>query len=457
MLISHNFNGLNMIKVQKGLNLPITGLPTQRIENARPVKTVAITGADYQGMKPTMLVKEGEKVKIGQPLFECKKTPGVLYTAPGSGTLKAINRGEKRVFQTMVIEIEGEEYHSFKSYLDKAAAEWSGEEIRNLLVESGLWSALRTRPFSKVPEIDSKAQALFINCMDSNPLAVDSEIVINERSEDFIRGTEALAKLTEGTTWVCQRAKAKLPQVVGDNIKTEEFSGPHPAGNVGTHIHFLDPVGPHKTIWHISYQDVLAFGRLLSTGCLSTERVVSLAGPMVKKPRLLRTRLGACLCELTEGELLEGPVRVVSGSVLNGRTKDESYCYLGRYHAQISCLEDNDEREFLGWQGPGYNKFSIKNTYAGKFKRKAFDFTTKLFGSPRAMVPVGSFEKIMPMDILPTQLLRALLSDDTDLCQDLGCLELDEEDLALCTFASPGKTDFGPQLREILSTIEKEG
>jgi Na+-transporting NADH:ubiquinone oxidoreductase subunit A len=218
-------------------------------------------------------------------------------------------------------------------------------------------------------------------------------------------------------------------------------------------------VNANRTVFYIGYQDVIALGKLIETGKLFTERVVALSGSRVKNPRLLRTRVGACICEITEGELAEGSNRVISGSVLNGRTKDDVFCYLGHYHNAITAIEEQtNHREFLGWQSPGFNKFSVKRIFLSTFTGgKKFDIGTDTHGSLRSMVPVGMYEKVMPLDVLPTQLLRALLTKDTDMAQQLGCLELDEEDLALCTFASVGKKDFGPVLRENLTIIEKEG
>ncbi len=445
-----------MIKIKKGLDLPISGVPAQKIFNAPAVTEVAITGADYVGMKPTMFVKEGDKVKLGDPIFECKKTPGVLYTSPAAGTVKAINRGERRVLQTVVISVEGEEQKSLENYHNKELADYSDKEVEALMVEAGLWPAFRTRPFSRSPELESRPSSIFVNLMDTNPLAADQEIILSEYEEDFKKGVEALTKLAP-KVFVTKRAGAKTPSLSGENIFEEEFSGPHPAGLVGTHIHHLDPVSLRKTVWHIGLQDVVALGHLISTGNIFVERVVSLAGPKTTNPRLLRTRLGACMNQIIAGEVEQGPIRVISGSILNGRKMDDNFCFLGRFHTQISVIEENNDREFLGWQGPGYDKYSLKNTYAGKFKRKVFDFHTNTYGSRRAIVPVGAFEAVMPLDILPTQLIKALKTGDVDLAASLGCLELDEEDLALCTFASPGKDDFGPALRDTLTTIEKEG
>lgn len=448
-----------MIKIKKGLTLPITGAPVSLIEESKKVKTVALTGTDFIGMKPSMLVKEGDVVKTGQPLFSCKKTEGVFYTSPGTGTIKKVNRGARRAFQNITIELsQSESFHEFSSYLSKNFDEYSAEEVKNLMVESGMWPSLRTRPFSKVPEINSSPNSIFITAMDTNPLAPNPTLVIKENQSAFSNGVELISKLTSGKTYVCREQQVDLGIIETENILLKDFSGHHPAGNVGTHIHFIDPVGPNKTVWHIGYQDVIAIGRLFSNGKLYTDRIISIGGPGVLKPRLLKTRLGACINQLLEGELEQGNNRVISGSVFNGRTVDEVFCYLGRYHNIVSVLEEGTHREFLGWQAPGLDKFSLKNTFVSKLMPwKRFNFTTGTHGSKRAMVPIGIYEQVMPLDIMATQLLRALFTKDSDAAQSLGCLELDEEDLALCTFASVGKTDFGPILRENLTIIEKEG
>lgn len=438
--------------IKKGLDLPITGHPKQSIEKGRAVKEVALLGPDYVGMKPSMLVKVGDQVKLGQPVFECKKVPGVVYTAPASGTIKAINRGEKRVFQNLVIEIDGDgmDQVEFKASRDNAEA---------LLIESGLWTSIRTRPFSKSATPGTKPHSIFITAIDTNPLAAYPEVVIRDHAEAFELGVKTLSKLTDGKTFVCVRGGSHINVPTEGKIERHEFTGVHPAGNVGTHIHMLDPVGPKKVVWHVGYQDVIAIGKLFTDKKLFVERVISVSGPMATQPRLVKTRLGACLCNLLEGEVKSGDVRRISGSVFNGRqAAKEPLCYLGRFHQQVTLLSEGREREFFGWHSPGLDKFSVKNVFLSKlFPNKKFAFNTNTNGSPRAIVPVGSYEKVMPLDILPTQLLRLLLAKDTDGAQELGVLELDEEDLALCTFTDPGKTDFGPILRESLNIIEKEG
>lgn len=445
-----------MIKIKRGLDLPMTGTPTQRIEAAKPVHSVAVIGFDYNGMKPTMQVQEGDRVKLGQVLFSDKKTPGVLFTAPGAGIVKAVNRGERRVLQSVVIELEGDEQITFASYAAETLGSLAQEHVRENLQQSGLWTALRTRPYSKVPAIDATPRSIFVTAMDTHPLAADPAVIIAEYAEDFSHGLAVLSRLAK--VFLCKADGVTLPGETLDNVHTQAFSGPHPAGLPGTHIHYLDPVNAERTVWQIGYQDVIAIGKLFVTGQLWVERVISLAGPVVKQPRLVRTRLGANASDIVKDELQAGNNRVISGSVLGGRTARGVCDFLGRYHNQLSCLAEGNERQMLHYLRPGVDKFSVLNIFISKlFANKKFAFTTTTNGSERAMVPVGSYEKVMPLDILPTQLLRALLVGDTDVAQKLGCLELDEEDLALCTFACPGKYEYGPILRDNLTRIEQEG
>ncbi len=441
--------------IKKGLDLPITGSPDQVISEGAQVKTVALVGPDYPGLKPRMAVQEGDRVKLGQELFSDKQIPGVTFNSPGCGIVKTINRGAKRALQSVVIELDGDEFETFASYPQKELSKLGAEKVQENLLASGLWTALRTRPYSKVPVPGSKPSSIFITAMDTNPLAADPTVIIGERKSDFQNGITVLTQLTEGSVYVCQAPGVKLDTA---EAVVAEFKGAHPAGLPGTHIHFIDPVGPTKTVWSIGYQDVLAMGALFTTGKLNVERVVALAGPVVEQPRLIRTRLGAETEALVEGQLTETDYRVVSGSVLAGRKAAGWAGYLGRYDTQLSVLKEGRERELFGWIVAGSKKYSFLNVYTTSVNRKKlFDFTTTTNGSARALVPVGHFERVMPMDILPTQLLRALLISDSDSAQLLGCLELDEEDLGLCSFICQGKHNFGPVLRSNLTLIEKEG
>ena len=451
--------------IHKGLDLPILGDPQQRIEDARPPKRVALLADDYIGMRPTMFVSPGDVVRRGDALFEDKKTPGVRYTSPAAGRIAAINRGERRALQSVVIELDDAEREGrgeqarFESFDGQDVAALSREQVAALLIESGLWTTLRRRPFSKVADPVEKPDAVFVTAMDTNPLAPSVDAVLAGREADFERGVAALAQLLDGPVYVCKAPSTSLRAPSNGRVSIEDFEGPHPAGTAGLHIHTLRPVNRARVVWHVNYQDVLAIGRLFAEGVLDVDRVISLAGPSVKNPRLLRTRIGASTDELVSGELLEGEQRVISGSVLSGRSARGGVLgYLGRYHLQISALPEGREREFLGWLDLGANKFSTINVVLSRlFKNKRFRFTTTTNGSDRAMVPIGMYERVMPMDIMATFLLRALLMQDIERAEELGVLELDEEDLALCTFVCPGKSEYGPLLRRILTTIEKEG
>jgi len=444
--------------IKEGLDLPITGAPKQSIKEGNRVSSVAILGMDYVGMKPKMLVAEGDSVKLGQALFEDKKNPGVIFTAPGAGTVAKINRGERRVLQSVVIELDGKERElNFDSYPADQLEKLTAEQIKANLIASGLWTTLRTRPYGKVPAVDSTPSSIFVTAIDTRPLAADPVVVIKERSEDFANGLAVIAKLTAGKTYLC---KASGADITAQSVEVAEFAGPHPAGLPSTHIHLIDSVSANKTVWHLDYQAVIAIGALFVTGKLNVERVISLAGPAVKEPSLVRTRVGANTDDLVAGELNDDENRVISGSVLFGHEAADWSAYLGCYSNQISALREGRDRELFGWIVAGKNKYSAMNIYTSSRDRadnRLFPLTTDKNGSNRAIVPVGVYETVMPLDILPTPLMKAMVVGDTDQAQLLGALELDEEDMSLLTFVDPGKHDFAPVLRANLTKIEKEG
>ena len=448
-----------MIKIKKGLDIPISGQPKQSIDECL-VNRVALLGRDYLGLRPSLQIEVGERVKRGQLLFTDKHKPGVSFTAPAGGTISSINRGERRALLSVVIDVDqsDEPQLVFDRYPASQLEQLPAQQVRQNLLSSGLWSSFRTRPFSKIPAADSSPAAIFVTAMDSNPLAANPEVVIKGYESNFCHGLTLLSKLTKGKVFLCKQAGSKIPLSGNGRIEVEEFSGPHPAGLVGTHIHFLLPVDKQRTVWSINYQDVIAIGHLFTTGELRTERVVALAGPQVRDPRLLRTRMGADISQLVAGELNAGELRIISGSPLHGDDASGAEAYLGRYHQQVSVLSEGRQQQLLGWAMPGTNKFSVLNLFLSRLlPNKPLPLTTSTGGRPRAMVPIGAYEKVMPLDMLATPLLRALIVKDSDSAQQLGCLELDEEDLALCTFVCPGKYDYGPLLREMLSQIEREG
>jgi Na+-transporting NADH:ubiquinone oxidoreductase subunit A len=446
-----------MIKIRRGLDLPINGNPKQEVSDAAKVSEVAILGEDYIGMKPSMKVREGDQVKCGQVLFEDKKNPGVVFTAPASGKVKAINRGAKRKLLSVVVEIEGDEHIDFTKHDAASLSGLERQAVVDNLVNSGLWTSLRTRPMSKIPAVDAEPAAIFVSVMDTNPLAADPMVVVKSQIEAFNHGLTLLKRLTQGEVFVCHNGENEQALSKNPEAKYQAFSGVHPAGNVGTHIHFLKPVNDKRSVWHVGYQDVIAIGKLFTTGNLHTERFVALGGPLVKQPRIIKTRLGANTEQLVNNEIDGQDQRVISGSVFNGHIAVQHRAYLGRYHNQLSVLAEGREKELFGWIMPGSDKFSVTNAFVSHLSGKKLDFTTSTGGSERAIMPIGTYERVMPWDILPTQLLRALVVGDTGESQQLGCLEFDEEDLALCTFVCPGKYEYGPILRDVLTTIEKEG
>ncbi|MEM1009061.1 MAG: Na(+)-translocating NADH-quinone reductase subunit A [Myxococcota bacterium] len=459
--------------MQKGLDLPIAGEPAQEIRKERPkIEHVALLGHDYPTMKPRMLVAEGDVVKRGQALFEDRKSEGIRFTAPGAGTVKIIHRGERRVFQSLVIalseaeqagEQKEDEYVRFEAYRKGLENAIDADSARALLQESGLWTALRMRPYSRVPGGQEQCSAIFVTAIDTAPLAPSPQVVLAGKEETFALGLRVLTHLTEGKIFLCAGKGWSLDVELPERVQEEIFVGPHPAGLVGTHIHRLAPVGRKRTVWHIGYQDVIAIGHLFRHGTLNVDRVISVAGPMVKAPALVQTRIGASIEELTRDALhtnADNEVRIISGSVLFGHQANaEPFAFLNRYDQQISCVAEDRERVFMGWLSPGLSKFSTVRAFMSRWfpgKRK-FALTTTTHGSHRAMVPIGMFERVMPLDIFPTFLLRSLLMNDLERAEQLGCLELHEEDLALCSFVSPGKEDYGKALRGVLQEIWREG
>jgi Na+-transporting NADH:ubiquinone oxidoreductase subunit A len=457
--------------LRKGLDLPLAGAPAPEVDAGCRVARVAHVGHDYVGVKrlPRLEVEVGDRVKLGQPISRRKAYEDVAATAPGSGVVEAIHRGPRRVLEAIVIRLDeargGDpqapaeaEQETFNRYRADELDGLSRAQVAENLLASGSWLALRTRPFGMIPPPDSTPEALFVTAIDSHPLAPDPAPIVHAAAEAFGDGLRVLGKLTEGPVYVCQRPDAALPLPDGAQFRAAEFAGPHPAGLPGTHIHLLRPASLRHPVWHLGYQDVIAIGRLFRTGRIDPTRVISLAGPMVRNPRLLRIRLGASTNELVAAELSgRHEARVISGSVFAGRHAVGNSAFLGRFHNQITVLAEAREREWLGWLKPGRGRYSALNVFwSGRRRGQPLALGTSLHGSPRAMVPIGAYERVMPLDLLPTPLLRALLVDDIESAEALGALELDEEDLALCSFVDCGKHDFGPALRRNLDKIRHE-
>ncbi|MEM1314860.1 MAG: Na(+)-translocating NADH-quinone reductase subunit A [Pseudomonadota bacterium] len=441
--------------LNKGLDIPITGAPREGIDDGPPISVAAVLGDDYIGLKPRIPVEEGQAVGPGTPILINKDQPEIQIVSPAAGRVKAINRGARRKLISIEVEIDPEaaEPVDFSAVGDPAKPEGVAER----LCAAGLWTSFRTRPFSKVPSPVSRPTAIFVTAMDTEPLAADPAPIIQDAADDFAAGLRAVASLSEGATYLCHAEGADLPGVDAPGVVAAAFAGPHPSGLAGTHVHFLEPPVGEKAVWTIGFQDVIAIGRLMQTGRYDARRVVALTGPACRDPRVVRTIAGASMLELAQSDLPDGPVRLISGSVLSGRAGEGPSAYLGRYARQVTLIDEDRAQIPFGWIRRMPSKYAVQPVLGSAGLSKLFPMTSNLNGGRRAMVPLGTFEELMPQDYLPTQLLRALLVMDTDQAQALGALELDEEDLGLVGFACPAKYEYGLALRDCLTRIEKEG
>lgn len=400
--------GMNFI-IRHGLDIRIAGAPRQIIENGSEVSSVALFARDFHGIRPEVLVQPGERVGIGQPLFRDRNQPKILFTAPMSGVVSKINYSHHRSLESIVIEREDVPDVSIDT----------NEDVRTVLLKSGLWTAFKTRPFGYIPDPDAHADAILVTAMDTNPLAADAAVVLHAAQDSFARGLDALVELNKSPVMVCQAAGPALIESQNEHIHCEKFRGKHPAGLAGTH---LDRLGfPGRPIWQIGCQDVISIGHLFLTRQLSSERIISLAGPMVQNSRLLRTQRGANLDDLLDGELVDGALRVISGSVLSGRTAT----FLGHHDTQVSVIP-------------------------APAKKKHFPLLASTQKTPSPILPSEALERVLPQNILPIPLMRALSVGDWDAAVKLGCLDLLEEDVALLSYQCSSGNDYSALLRHAL-------
>ena len=437
-----------MIKISKGLDLPISGSPINTISDEPKVSSVALLSNDFIGMKPTMLVKEGETVKAGQKIFEDKKNNGVYFTSPAGGIVKDINRGDKRRFLSIEIDIKDtEEFVNFD--MDDSA-----DQIKDCLIDSGLWNAFRTRPFNRTPGINEIPDAVFINCCDSNPLSIDPYEIILLNKTEFDEGLNVLTDFFRCNINLCYQNDNFDTSI--EKINYYQFKGPHPSGLSSTHISQIYPVNLNRKVWTINYQDIISIGYLKQNKEIRTSKYISLAGPSVYEPSLIKVRIGGNIDEITAGKI-EPNSRIISGSVLHGHQSEGVMNYLGYYDSQISVIADEVNNIFMNWLMPGSSLHSKLNVFLSSFiKPETFTFNTSIGGGNRAIVPISSYEEVIPMDILVTQLLKALVVSDIDMAIDLGMLELVPEDLALCSYVCPSKYDYSSILMDNLNKLYLE-
>ncbi len=457
---------MTLIRIQRGLDLPVPGAVTSTdLQRVADPARVALLPQQSWGIKVQMLVQEGERVQVGTPLFADRRDETALYTSPAAGVVESVVRGEKRVVLAVIVRVDNFEDQAPLPTCDPTRA--SRTELVSVLAASGLWPALRQRPFDRVARTNDVPRSIFVTAIDTEPLAVSPREAVRGREPFFLNGLKALVKLAERGVWLCSSAEEDWSDLRSENgkplsgVQARMFRGPHPAGLVGTHIHFLDPVGAKRAVWHVAAQDVADIGEFLATGRLPTRRRIAVVGPAAAKRAFVETRRGAETALFQSfADSSHGAVRLICGSALSGRTAapGTEAGWLGRWERQITFLSDAPERELLGWSAPIGKRYSITNVYPAKFLRaKSLVYDTDINGSPRAIVPIGLWERVMPLDVLPTQLIKALAADDFEDSEKLGALELAEEDLALCEYVDQSKTPVTALLRAMLTRMEKEG
>lgn len=447
-----------VIKIKKGLDIKMKGQAEKIYVKAPRAKTYAIKPVDWHGLTPKIIPKLCDEVKVGTPIFYDKYHPEVKFCSPVSGILSSINRGERRRIVEVVVEDDGNDTHEI--FAKGEPEGMKREQIVENLLNSGLWPTIRRRPYTVIARTEEVPKSIFISAFDTAPLAPDFDFLLKDSEEDFQWGVNVLKQLTEGKVYL--NLDGRFPSVRTLNgikgVEINRFKGPHPAGNVGIQISRLDPINKGDVIWVVQPQDVVAIGRLFKTGKYDPSMIVALTGSRVQKPQYYRIIRGAAVSTILVNQLKEGENRVISGNVLNGRTLNAETGYMGFFDSQITVIPEGNYYEFFGWMKPGFNKLSVSRSFASTWltPNKEFDLDTNFHGGQRAFVMTGEYEKVLPMDIYPVQLLKAILVNDIDKMEQLGIYEVDEEDLALCEFVCTSKTPVTKILRDGLRALRKE-
>ncbi len=445
----------DIIKIKKGLTINLVGEAEKTVTEINP-KCCAIKPTDFVGVFPKLLIQEGDPVKAGTPLFFDKYRERIRFTSPISGTVKELRRGEKRILLEIVIESDGKD-----SAVDFGKADpnkLTRDEIIEKLLESGTWPMIRQRPYSIIAEPSAKPKAIFISAFDTAPLAPDYDLVVHSNGEAFQAGVDALARLTDGKVHLNINSDLAASKVFTNckGVQINKFSGKHPAGNVGTQIAFIDPINKGDIVWYLRPQEVLHIGRLFLNGQVDATQLVALTGSEVKRPHYFKTKIGSSIDEMVKANLSGDHNRYISGNVLTGQSIDK-HGFLGFYDSHITIIPEGDHFEFFGWALPGLKKFSFSHSYFSWLKPSAkYRLDTNFNGGERAYVMTGQFERVFGWDILPLQLIKAILIDDIDAMEKLGIYEVDEEDFALCEFIDTSKTEIQEIVRRGLDLMRKE-
>ena len=478
------------ITIRKGLDIPVNGTAELRLTDARSITTYAVKPTDFVGLTPRLVVEEGDTVRIGDALFVDKHDERIRFTSPVNGHVKAVVRGEKRKLLEVVVEAD---FKSANSDRKSSPTPQTADDIKAAMLQCGLWTLMRQRPFGTVANPDDKPKAIFVSAFDSAPLAPDYDFALQGKETFFAKGIEALSKLTEGRVHVCFRPNQKLAEqltssnasqfsIINSQLSIHFIKGPHPAGNIGTQIAKIDPINKGETVWTMNAQDVAGLGELVTTGVYRPEKVIAVAGPNIKNPHYYRIKAGTCLAEIVKDQLLNNNYpkmdaddadkanRVISGDILSG-TQIAIDGFMSAYDDLLSILPEGDYYDFMGWLMPGVRKFSFSRTFISGFMPKStfkpmgielprfeslWKFDTNTHGDERPLVFTGNFERVFPFDIYPTQLIKACIVGDIDLMENLGIYEVEPRDFALCEFIDTSKTNIQAIIREALEQLRKE-
>ncbi len=450
---------MTQIKIRKGHSIRIAGIPQKEVITKLITTEVGVRPVEYRYVKPKLFIKEGDHVDIGTPLFFNKENPEQIWGAPGAGTISKIKYGPRRVIEKIVIKLDKHEKgFSYKAITLNDIAKLKREEIKSIISESNLWHLIRQRPYNHVANPEDEPRDIFISALHTAPLSPNLDLVLKGQKDALQAGINVLNGLTDGDVNIGISTNEQIEELTGlVNCKLHHISGPHPAGNVGIQIHHIAPLKPGDVIWTVNIQHVIILGKLFLKGELDPSIIVAVGGPGAKNPIHVKTRIGAKIDTLVSNQLEDGEYRIISGDVLTGKTVEKDD-YLGFYDTIISILPVDHSRPFFGWIQPGSSKktYSLSRSFLS-FRRRLFNFTTKQNGSLRALVPINAWEDVLPMDIMPNPLYRSILADDVEEMTQLGILECDEEDFALCSFACPSKIDVGAAIRKGLDIMKAEG
>ncbi len=444
------------IKIKRGKDIKLAGPADKIYASALYAETVALKPGDFIGIRPKMLVKEGDVVKAGTPLFFDKNHEGVKFVAPMSGTVAEIKRGDKRVILEVIIKVDQETVYEKHDIADVKGM--NGEQVKEIMLESGLWPMVRQRPFDVIANPNEAPKAIFISAFDSSPLAPDYDFILHGQDASFQAGIEAISKLTAGKVHLNVRGNVKAADAFANakGVQINKFVGPHPAGNVGVQIHHIDPIAKGETIWFVNPQDVATIGKFFISGQFEASRVIALAGSEVNNPKYYRTVIGAPAASILNGNTKEGSKRYISGNVLTGSRIEET-SYVGFYDHQLTVMPENHDPEFFGWIAPNFGKWSASRAlFSWLMPNKEYKLDTKMNGEERAYVVTGQYETVFPFEIYPQQLIKSIMIDDIESMEELGIYEVAPEDFALCEVVCTSKMPVQSIVREGLEKLRIE-